>query len=605
MQVAAADLADLSLEQLSDIVVMSVSRREQSLADAPASVYVITHDEIRRAGVTSIPEALRLAPNLQIARADNNQYAISARGFNNVLANKLLVMIDGRTVYSPLFSGTFWEAQDVMLEDIDRIEVVSGPGTTLWGANAVNGVINILTRSAQATQGALIDGGGGNLESGGSVRYGGKVDEERFYRIYAKAFHRGDSEFGDGTPIRDSSTRSQAGFRMDWAGSSQLVTVQGDAYTGDIEQGPTSRSIAGANLLASWSRRFDDGSLARIQTYYDYTYRKHPGSFKEDLHTVDLEAQYATRPGPDQELVIGGGYRYARDVVTNSPAQAFIPASRDLQWANVFVQDQISLRPDFDVIVGAKVETNVYTGVEFLPNLRVAWRPAAGQMVWAAASRAVRSPARIDRDFFLPGAPPFVVVANDTFLSETAIDYEIGYRAQLSKAASLTVTVFRTDYDRLRSLTPQPGGAVFANGLEGSNTGAEAWGTWRVLANWQLFGGVTALRERWRVKLGNVDVAGVPSLGNDPATQWNFRSSWDPLPQFGIDLMARRIAALPNPVVPAYTAVGARLVWRQSPTLEFSLTGQNLTDPRHAEWGAAINRAEMQRSFFLAFLWTP
>jgi len=303
--------------------------------------------------------------------------------------------------------------------------------------------------------------------------------------------------------------------------------------------------------------------------------------------------------------VVGGGYRYARDEVTNSPAQAFIPANRDLQWANVFVQDQIALRPDFDVIVGAKVETNVYTGVEFLPNVRLAWRPAIGQMAWAAVSRAVRSPARIDREFFVPGAPPFVVVANDTFLSETAIDYEIGYRAQLSNAASLTVTLFRTDYDRLRSLHPQPGGAVFANGLEGSNTGVEAWGTWRVLPNWQLFGGITALRERWRVKPGKVDVVGVPSLGNDPATQWNFRSSWDPLPQFGIDLMARRIAALPNPVVPAYTAVGARMVWRQSSRLEFSLTGQNLTDPRHAEWGPSTNRAEMQRSVFVAFLWTP
>jgi iron complex outermembrane recepter protein len=600
----AGSLVDLSLEQLSNIVVTSVSRRAQSLANAPASVYVITHDDIHRAGVTSLPEALRLAPNLQVARADTNQYAISARGFNNVLANKMLVLIDGRTVYSPLFSGTFWEAQDVLLEDIDRIEVISGPGATLWGANAVNGVINIITRDAQETQGALIAGGGGNREYGGAGRYGGTGGDGVYWRAYGKSMHRDNSQLANGTPVVDDSTRSQAGFRVDWDGDNQERTVQGDAYDGSINQSPAARTIRGANLLGRWAARFADGSLARVQAYYDYTYREHPGTFRETLSTFDLEAQYGTRLAGIHEVVAGMGYRVARDDVANSPQQAFIPAERTLAWANVYVQDQISLHRDFDLILGAKVETNVYTNAEFLPNARIAWRPAEDQMLWAAASRAVRSPARIDRDLYLPGRPPYAIAANDTFDSETANVYEVGYRAQVAAGASVTVTVFTSEYDRLRSIRPQPGGAVFANGIEGTNTGIEAWGTWRVVPSWQLLGGVTALRERWKVKPGNVDIGGTAQLGNDPAVQWNARSSWDVTPDLGLDIMARGVAALPSPAVPAYTAVDARLVWRPAPTLEVSLTGQNLFDPLHAEWGAAANRAEFGRGYFLAFQWT-
>jgi len=604
VQLAASNLADLSLEQLSDIVVTSVSRRAQSLADAPASVYVITHEEIRRSGVTSLPEALRLAPNLEVARADTNQYAISARGFNNILANKLLVLIDGRTVYTPLFSGTFWEAQDVMLEDIDRIEVVSGPGATLWGANAVNGIINIITRSARDTQGTLVAGGVGNREAGGDARYGSALDNDGYYRVYGKTIHRNASEFANGNTVHDSSTRTQGGFRADWDTPAQNVTLQADAYTGDIDQLPSARSIAGANVLASWSHRASDGSLARLQAYYDYTYREHPGSFKETLNTIDIEAQYGTRWNGNHEIVVGGGYRHARDEVTNSAAQALLPPDRELQWANVFAQDQISIRDDFDVIVGAKVETNIYTGAEFLPNVRAAWRPAAGQMLWASASRAVRSPARIDRDLYIPGKPPYFVAGNDGFASETANVYELGYRGQVGAGTSFTVTVFTTDFDRLRSVQPQPGGAVFANGIDGTTTGVEAWGTWRVLSNWQLFGGVTALRERLHVKPGSVDLGGLATLGNDPSVQWNFRSAWDVTPEVGFDVMARRVAALPTPSVPAYTAVDARLVWRPSREFEVSVSAQNLFDPGHAEWGVASNRAEIQRAYFLAFLWT-
>jgi iron complex outermembrane receptor protein len=599
-----AALGDLSLEQLSNIVVTSVSRREESLADAPASIFVITHEDIRRSGATSLPEALRLAPNLQVARADTNQYAISARGFNNTLANKLLVMIDGRTVYSPLFSGTFWEAQDVMLEDIDRIEVISGPGATLWGVNAVNGVINIVTRPAGETQGGLVTAGGGNRETGGAVRYGGKLGNGGSYRAYGRYFHRNHSELADGTPVRDASDHGQIGFRADWTGGTDTFTVQGDAYTATIDQLPSSRDVAGANVLSRWSRRNSDGSTARVQAYYDYTERDHAGTFAEHLDTLDIEGQYGVTLATIHDVLVGAGYRFARDRVTNSAAQAFLPPDRNLRWGNAFIQDQIAVRDDVDVIVGMKVESNVYTDIEFLPSVRVAWRPSPTQMLWAAASRAVRAPARIDRDFYAPGVRPFLLVGNDTFDSEIASVYEIGYRAQPSPSLSYTVTLFTTDYDRLRSIRPELRGLTLANQIEGTNTGIEAWGAWRVRPDWKLSGGVTALRERWKVKPGSIDAGGMAALGNDPALQWNVRSTYDFSAQYGLDIAVRHVSALPNPVVPAYTAVDARLVWRPSPVVEVSLAGQNLTDARHPEWGVAGTRTEVQRSVFLGLLWT-
>jgi iron complex outermembrane receptor protein len=263
------------------------------------------------------------------------------------------------------------------------------------------------------------------------------------------------------------------------------------------------------------------------------------------------------------------------------------------------------LHEDVDLIVGAKVETNVYTDAEFLPSARLAWRPAPSQMVWAAASRAVRSPARVERDLYLPGKPPYLVVGSGIFDSEVANVYELGYRAEPAPGMTGTITLFSTDYRRLRSVQPQIGGAVFANGYEGTSTGVEAWGTWRVTPVWQLFGGVTATRERWHLTPGSVDIGGLAQLGNDPAVQWNLRSALDITPQLGLDLMARRVSALPNPAVPAYTAVDARLVWRATPKLEVSLNGRNLTDQRHPEWGPAANRVEFERSVTLGFLWTP
>jgi len=599
-----ASLADLSLEQLSNVEVTSVSRHAESLADAPASIYVITAEDIRRSGATSIPEVLRWAPNLIVARADANQYAISARGFNNVLANKLLVLIDGRTVYTPLFSGVFWEAQDVVLEDVERIEVISGPGAALWGANAVNGVINVITRSAAETRGVLATAVGGNLESGARARYGAALGDNGAYRIYAKYFDRAASELSNGAPLRDSSKRAQVGFRADWQWSRDTLTVQGDGYFGDIDQVPATRQIAGGNVLARWSRRFDDGTSLDVQTYYDQTHRDHPSSFLENLGIFDIEAQYRLRPFAGHDVLVGAGYRYARDRVVNSAAQAFVPPDRSLSWSNAFVQDEIALPRDLELTIGAKVETNVFTGAEFLPNVRLGWRASSNDFVWGAVSRAVRAPSRIDRELDVPGNPPFALVGNDTFVSEIATAYELGYRTQPLPALSWSITLFHERYDRLRSIEPRVGGAVFANAIEGHTTGVETWATWRFSPIWKVSAGLTTMRERLAVEPGAVDAGGLAALGNDPSTWWSLRSFVDITPQHDFDVTIRHVGALANPAVPAYTAVDARLAWRPAPRWEIALVLTNLFPVRHAEWGPQAARVEFERGASVRVQWT-
>jgi iron complex outermembrane receptor protein len=600
-----ADLADLSLEQLGNIEITSVSRRTERLSEAPASIFVITGEDIRRAGVTSLPEALRLAPILQVARTSASQYAISARGFNNSIGNKLLVLIDGRTVYTPLFSGVFWDAQDVMLEDVERIEVISGPGATLWGANAVNGVINVITRPAQSTQGLLVAGGAGNIERGASVRHGGTFGADGHYRLYGKYFDRDNTERANGTAVRDGWDKGQVGFRADWGGANRTITLQGDAYRGELEQAaPGKTKIGGLNLLGRWNQKLADGSDLRVQTYYDRIEREIPGSFREELDIVDVEFQHAVRPLGAHRVLWGAGYRYARDHVQNSAALAFLPADRDLNWWNLFVQDEIALRSGLQLTLGAKLESNDYTGVEVLPSARLAWQPAADRLIWGAVSRAVRAPSRLDREFFIPGTAPFLLKGGPNFQSEISNVIEIGYRAQASSAVSYSVTAFHHRHDRLRSVEPAPGGGfVLDNKIEGKTSGLEAWGSYRVTSAWRLSGGLVLLDQDLRLKPGSANTGGESALGNDPTHQWMLRSTLDITARHEFDLAVRRIGALPNPGVPAYTAVDARLGWRPRNDVELSLTLQNLFDPMHPEFGSAATRSEIERSVFLKLLW--
>jgi iron complex outermembrane receptor protein len=602
--VPAAPLADLSLEQLRDIVVTTVSRADERLDRAAASVFVIGAEDIRRAGVTSLPEALRLAPALIVAQADANQFAISARGFNNVLANRMLVLIDGRTVYTPLFSGVFWEAQDVMLEDVERIEVVTGPSTALWGSNAVNGLIHVITRRAAATQGTAASLNAGNRRQVAALRHGGTAGDDVHWRAYAKAVERSDTHRADGTSVDDAAHGVQAGFRADWSRSWGGATLQGDAYRGRADQpGASRRDYAGANLLGRWDRRFGSGADASVQGYVEQTRREHPGIFQETRDTVDLVGQYGWQAAAAHRVLVGAGVRWSRDDISQLSVVGFVPPKRTLRWQRAFAQDRIALSESLALTLAASVEHNPYTGTEVLPSARLAWAVDEDRTAWAALSRVVRAPSRVDRDFVRPAQPPFVIAGGPNFESEVSDVLELGWRARHGAALSYSLTAFHHEHRRLRSIAPTPAGLQFENGIEGRTHGLEAWAQWRPMERWRLDGGLALLRSRLRVAPGEVDVGGLALLGNDPRRWLKLRSSFDLADRVQWDVALRHYGALPQPEVPSYTAVDTRLSWRATPTLELALVGRNLFDEGHAEWGPAANRVELERELLLQLRW--
>ncbi len=604
-QHAAANLVDLSLEQLANIEVTSVSKRPQRLADVAATAYVISAEDIRRSGATSLPEALRLAPNLQVARADANQYAVTARGFNSVLANKMLVLIDGRTVYSPLFSGVFWEAQDVMLEDIERIEVLSGPGGTLYGSNAVQGVINIISRSSEETQGALVSAGSGNQDRVLAARYGGTTASGTRYRAWIKHTQRDNSELTNGTAVRDASKISHAGFRADHGEARNHLTIQGDVYESRIDQAPAARRVSGFNLLGRWSRELPSGSRAQLQAYFDRSERDQPGALRDTMDTWELEYQQLSQPLTGHELIWGGGVRLQHDRVnnTNPAVLSLIPADRKLNLFNVFAQDEIALRQDLKLTLGGKLERNDYTGLEFLPNARLAWQIAPGHLLWSAVSRTVRTPSRLDVEYFQPSFAPVPIAGGAGFQSEVAKVYEIGYRGQPRPSISYSISMFHHDFDRLRSLDATPGVATFNNNFAGRLNGIATWGRWRVSDGVRLQASYVYQSGRFQAQAGTAPLFGVASLGNDPKVRASAGASFDLGANMELDLQARHIGALPNPAVPSYNALDVRLGWRVRPDLELSVTARNLGDPGHPEWGNPASRVEFGRSVFVKAVW--
>ncbi|TLY25949.1 MAG: TonB-dependent receptor [Nitrospirae bacterium] len=602
---ATSELTELSLEDLMNIEVTSVSKKPERLSDAAAAVYVITREDIRRSGYTSIPEILRLAPNLQVARVDSSQYAITARGFNSTTANKLLVLIDGRSVYTPLFSGVFWDVQDTMIEDIERIEVISGPGGTLWGSNAVNGVINIITRHSQDTAGALVSLGEGTEERGAGVRYGAKLGEDAALHVYGKGFNRDNTVQGNGTGVQDAWKKGQVGFRTDWGRGSDALTLQGDGYTGTIAQVGDNKSISGANLLARWNRTLQDGSALQVLGYFDRTRRVYPGTFGELLDTYDIEAQHRFQLGASHEIVWGGGYRLMHDAVTNSAVLAFLPNVRVLSLANGFLQDSIALRERLNMTLGVKLESNSYTGLEVQPNARLAWKFRDDALLWSAISRVVRTPSRLDRELFAPGSPPFFLLnGGPDFKSEKLIAYEVGYRAQPAPQASFSISTFYNVYDDLRSIEPGPGGApVLTNKMEGYTYGVETWGSYRVLDWWRLSAGYNYLKEKLGFKADSLD-SNIAAAGNDPAHQFSARSAMNLPHNLEFDAALRVIGALPSPNVSSYVTLDTRLGWTISKGVELSLIGFNLLDHDHPEFGAAPTRSELARAFYARIVWS-
>lgn len=605
-ELSASELSRLSIEELADIDVSSVSKRAEALSEAAAAIYVITGDEIRRSGAVNVPEALRLAPNLEVARVNANSWSISARGFNSTAANKLLVLIDGRTVYTPLFSGVFWDVQDVMLEDIDRIEVISGPGGTLWGSNAVNGVINIITKSAHDTDGTLVSAGTGNDRRSLAARYGSKLDENADVRLYARGFDQGVTKSGGGVSAQDAWRMGQGGFRYDRRDGGNSLNVQGDAYQGVEDQPATaSRHLAGANLLGRWKHELAQGAMLQLLGYYDHTEREYPGVFGEKLDTWNLEAQHDFTLGTRQEIVWGGGVRWMRDQVDNSAQLAFLPADKDLSLVNLFVQDTIALRDDLKLTLGEKLEHNSYTGLESLPNARLAWQLNGQRLLWGSVARAVRTPSRIDTDFFVPGRPPFLLAGGADFVSEKLTAYELGYRAQPSSRLSYSVSVFYNQYDKLRSIERNDSGVfVLGNAIEGYTTGVEAWGNYQVDPRWRLGAGFNALRERLRFADGSHPLGDAAATsGNDPARQFQLRSSLDLPHGLEFDTNLRAVGRLSNPAVPGYVTLDARLGLAVNRELELSLVGGNLLGHGHVEAATSPFGSEIGRSVFVNLLW--
>jgi len=601
-------LKKLSLEELLDQDVTLVTRTPEKLVQSPSSIQVVTGEDIRRSGATTIPEALRLFSNLQVAQVDSRQWAIDSRGFNNTLANKLLVMIDGRTVYTPLFAGVFWDMQNTLLADIDRIEVVSGPGATLWGANAVNGVINIVSKSARETQGALVEGGGGSiLQDFGSIRYGGHAGTNFFYRVYGTRFDRNSAVLPNGDDANNDWNMTQGGFRADWLPTeANTITIQGDAYSGAAEQLARDDLIMdGQNLLGRWSHRFSDDSELTVQTYFDRTWRHAPGQYAEDLKTYDFDLQHAFTLGERQRVTWGGGYRLMQDDFHNSPELAFFPAERDLQLFSAFLQDEISLVPDrLKLTLGSKLEHNDYSGFEFEPSARLSWTIDDHQTIWSAISRAVRSPSRIDTEVRAPGESPFLLIGNSDFESEELLALELGYRVRPHRRVSLSVATFYNFYDNIRSVEPiSPGSYSIQNKNEAESWGVEFSGTYQPTDWWRLRGGYTFLNTDVHRTEGGLDINQGRAEGNDPQNQVVLQSMVNLPRGFELDLTARYVDTLPSPNVPSYFAFDARLGWRVTTNLDLSVVGQNLCDNQHPEFGAAATRQEIPRSIYGKVSW--
>jgi len=613
---AQGPLVDLSLEELGNVTITSAAKREQRLADAPASLFVITADDIRRSGAVRLPEVLRLAPNLHVAAVYTGGYAISARGFNANGANKLLVLIDGRSVYTPLFAGVFWDVQDLPLSDIERIEVSSGPGSTLWGVNAVNGVINIITRSAVASRGSLVALAVGERERSFVARQGWSLGNGGDMRVSVKRTSQNATSTAAGARVDDAGHMLRASLRADWGrGGSERVTLLGNAYRGNHGQ-PLPGSIAlngidfaldtirlsGANLLARWERPLGPGAIS-LQGYLDHTVRVNPPTFDETLDIADLELQYTLQPAPDHTLVLGLNHRRSHDRVGHeAPEFAFLPARLHQAWTSLYAQDEMALGENLRLTLGARVERNDYTGTEFLPNLRLAWKPKADQLWWASAARTVRAPSRLDRDVYVPTQPPFLLNGGPGFRSETAEVLELGYRGQPHAALTLSATAFHGRYDHLHTAELAPGGTsiFFGNGMRGRVSGLEGWASMQAAPWLRLHAGMTLLRPRLQLRPDSRDTGGsVPAAeGAMPRQLWRLRAAFDLPRDAELDLMMRRVGALRAPEVPAYTALDLRIGGRLRPGVDLSLSARNLLGS-HGEFGPVQTRTEFARHLML------
>jgi iron complex outermembrane recepter protein len=612
-QLAQNDINQMSIEQLANVAITSVSKTAEPLSDAASAVYVISHDDVIRSGATSLPEMLRLAPNLEVMQTSPSNYVITARGFNGNAADqnfsdKLLVLIDGRSVYSPLYSGVYWDMQDVLPEDVERIEVISGPAGALWGANAVNGVINIVTRKASDTQGGYLDLGVGDEESSVAAQYGGKFDDDVAYRVYAKDFYQRALDSSPGVSAHDGWAKPQAGFRLDWTPESDTVTLEGDLYGGaEAQLGAPNQVIGGGNITASWQHPLEENSNLQVLTYYDETERSTENGGGFILNTYDFEVQHNFSLGGWNNIVWGAGERIDQyritDDISSASSLLFIPPARTLNLADIFAQDRIPITGKVELTLGLKLEDDPYSGWSPMPNARLGWKVTDTDLLWMAVSRAIRSPTPFDVDVSEKLGSATFLTGNPDFLPEEVTAYEAGYRGQISSPLSFSLSLFDNVYDHLKSIALNSNPAIpleWGNTIEGHVYGLESWATYQAADWWRLSAGFNLQHENLVFAPGAVQVLGVSQEGDDPHHQASLRSSMDLMDRVTFDADFRDVGALPDPKVPEYVELNARLAWHATDRLDVSLSGFNLLHGQHVEY---LPGDEIRRNFFLETRW--
>ncbi len=650
------ELDDMSLEDLLNVEITGAARKSQHLNDVAAAVFVISREDIERSGATSIPEALRLAPGVAVARLANNRWAVSVRGFNSRFSNKLLVMMDGRSIYSPLFSGVLWEDNDTLLEDIDRIEVIRGPGAAMWGANAVNGVINIITRRARDTQGGLLVAAGGSEERGlAALRYGGESGDGHF-RVWGKAFARDEAVTPEGRYANDYWRAGRLGFRGDWVmGDGHRLTLSGQAFsgvTGDTWRLPDLRSPSGVTLSDVRQREkgvhllgrdewmLAGGSEMAVQAYVDTTEIEIVGAFRERRTTADIDFQQRMLLGDNHDLIWGLGYRYSHDVIDSGEFISIRPDSRGFSLASAFIQDEITLVPSkLRMMLGTRLEYNSFTRFEPMPNARLIWTPTASQSLWGSVSRAVRTPSRAELDAQVefsvlpagaPGNPsplPILIRSNPAvkdLQNETVVAYEIGYRHQFGPSLSVDIAAFQNEYDDLRGT--MMGGTRLAlarppyliqnvfpdNSVRARTRGFEIAADWYPLPWWRIQPIYSYIDlHAWSRTGDSASINSVTTVkASDPQHQVSLRSSMSLSERQTFDLWLRYVSRLGDHgsplAIPAYTTLDLRYAWRPTRDLELSLVGQNLLDRQHPEAIPTLlpsQALEIQRGVYVKAKW--
>lgn len=634
-------LKSLSIEDLLQAEITSVSKKSESLFSAAAAVTVITGEDIERTGVRSIQDALRMVPGLNVSSIDASRYAIGSRGFNEYFETKLLVLVDGRSTYTPLYSGVYWNALDTVMQDIDRIEVIRGSGATVWGANAVNGVINIITKNSSDTQGGMVSASVGNFDQPDvSARYGGTVNENITYRLYAKGYERSSFEALEAGDANDSADSLRAGFRLDSRHSaSDTFSLKGEVFDGNADAEiqftdftPVfNRSLRGTEtygggfVIGSWEHTFSEAVNTTLQIYYDRTDRDSVVA-KEVRDTIDFDFKNQLHLWDNHDIVWGAGYRWTEDDVDGSISSTFDPKSRADELWSTFIQDDINLVDDFAwVTVGTKLEHNDYTGFEVQPSVRFRLQPDPKQLIWAAVSRAVRTPSRAEEDVsFILGSgvdsQGNVVIqtldGSDDFESETLIAYELGYRWQPRQNLSFDLTTFFNDYDEIRSIEPAGISASERNGLplvvvseefdnkgEGESYGFEIQSTWQPTESMKFIGSYSYIDVELKYSSDSA-YAGL-SLSNEkyaPTHQFQVRNYWDLLPQLSLNSELYYVSDLGDGIIDSYLRFDMQLSWQAMDNLRLSVGGENLVGSSHQEFfsnRSNIVASEVPRTYWL------